>query len=249
MNVVSLAYPIRLLVAILAYLALYVVGSNVAWFLRARRPGRLGQVVGLARQWESRLPLGELLRLAYYLLPAYLILSWGWASPLDLGLANLDWVGGIGVTVAVGAGCLVLLAWQWWQHARLSVGSLALEQVQWLEQPWGWAFLLREVVYLETWWALCRSPMLVLAGPYWGVYWGLATVFVAALLNARVRHQLRTPGDREGVILTGSLAMVTATLYVFTHNLWLCMMLHLMLQVAILELVRRESRRSLTCGQ
>jgi hypothetical protein len=242
MKVVSLAYPVRLLVAVLAYLTLYVVGSNVAWLLRVRRPGRLGQVVDLARRWDSKLSLGQLLRLAYYLLGPYLILSWGWASPLDLGLANLDWVGGMGATVALGAGCLLLLGWQWWQHARLSEGPVTLEQVQWLEQPWGWSFLLREAVYLETWWALCRSPMLVLAGPYWGVYLGLAAVFVAALLNPRVRHALRTPGYREEVILTGSLAMVTATLYVFTHNLWLCIMLHLVLQVAILDLVRRENR-------
>ncbi len=242
MKVISLAYPVRLLVAILAHLALYVISTNVAWLLRIPRAGRLGQVVNLARQWDSRLSLGELLRLAYYLLAPYLILYWGWASPLDLGLADLDWIGGIGVTVALGLGCLLLLAWLWWQHTRLTEGPLALEQVQWLEQPWGWVLLLREAVYLEVWWALCRSPMLVLAGPYWGVYWGLAAAFAAALLNARVRHELRMPGYREEVILTGLLATVTATLYVFTHNLWLCIALHLLLQVAILALVRRETR-------
>jgi hypothetical protein len=243
MKVVSLAYPIRQLVAVLACLALYVAGNNVAWLLRVPRPGRLSQAVDLARHWDSKLPLGESLRLAYYLLPSYLVLYWGWASPLDLGLADLDWIGGIGSTVAIGVGCLLLLGWVWWQHTRFSEGSLALQQARWLEQPWGWAFVLREVIFLEVWWALCRSPMLVLAGPYWGVYWGLAAVLVAALLNARTRHELRMPGQREGVILTGSLAMATATLYIFTHNLWLCIALHFVLRLAVLDLVRVAPRQ------
>jgi hypothetical protein len=200
-------------------------------------------VVDLVRRWDSRLSLGELLRLAYYLVVPYLILYWGWASPLDLGLADLDWIGGIGVTVALGVGSLLLLGWVWWQHTRLTEGPLALQQAQWLEQPWGWVFVLREAVFLEVWWALCRSPMLVLAGPYWGVYWGLAAVLAAGLLNARVGHELRTPGDREGIILTGSLATVTATQYLFVRNLWLCIALHIVLRVAILGLVSAAHRR------
>lgn len=248
MKVVSLAYPIRLLVAVLAYLALYVASTNVAWVLRLPRPGRLGHVVDLAREWDGRLALGELLRLAYYLLIPYLLLLRGWTSPLDLGLADLDWIGGIGPTVAFGAVCLLLLAWVWWQYAKLAERALALQQASWLERPWGWVFVLREAVVLEVWWALCRSPMLVLAGPYWGVYWGLAAVLVAVLLNARFRHELRLPGSREGIILTGSVAMATATLYLFAHNLWLCIALHFVLRVAIVGLIRFARRRRTLAG-
>jgi len=39
--------------------------------------------------------------------------------------------------------------------------------------------------------------------------------------------------------LTASLAVLTASLYVFTHNLWLCIALHFGLRVVILQLVRR----------
>lgn len=249
MKMVSLAYSVRLLVAVLGHLVLYVVGTNITWLLRTPRPGRLGQMVDVARQWNSKLSLGEVLRLAYYLLVPYLILYWGWASPLDLGLADLDWIGGIGVAVAFGAGCLLLLAWLWWRRAKLAVDSPALQQAQWLDQPWGWVFVLRESVFLEVWWAFCRSPMLVLTGSYWGVYWGLLVVFIATLLNPRIRHQLRTSGDREGVILTGSLAIATATLYVLIHNLWLCMALHILLRLAILHLVRSQRRDTFCCGE
>jgi hypothetical protein len=74
------------------------------------------------------------------------------------------------------------------------------------------------------------------------VYGGLTVVSIAALLSGRIRHELQTPGDREGVILSGSLAMVTATLYLFTRNLWLCIALHFVLRVAILGLVRVADR-------
>ena len=247
MNVFPLAYPVRLLAVVLADLALYVVGTNFHWLFRVPRPGRLGQAVDLTRQWARKLRLGELLRLTYYLLVPYFVLYWGWASPLDFGLADLDWMAGISATAALGGGTLLLLIWLWWQHSRLVEGSLRMQQTQWLQQPWGWVLVLCEVLFLEAWWALCRSPMLLLAGPYWGVYWGLFAVWVAALLNPRLWHELRTPGYREGVLLTWMLATVTATLYVFVHNLWLCVALHAALRMTILELVRRQSRNA-SCG-
>jgi hypothetical protein len=249
MKVVVLAYPLRLLLAILGYLTLYVLGNNAAWVLRTPRPGRFGRAVEFARLWGQRLWLGEIIRLAYYLVVPYLILYYGWASPLDLGLADLDWIQGVGISAALGAGSLVVLALLWWQYVRLLGDGPALQQVQWLGQPWGWALVLRESILLESWWALCRSPMLLLAGPYFGVYLGLAAVFVAALLNARTRHALRTPGCREEVVLSGSLAVITATLYVFTHNLWLCLALHTFLRMTVLWLVRRGSRPGFVVGE
>jgi hypothetical protein len=77
--------------------------------------------------------------------------------------------------------------------------------------------------------------MLLLAGPYYGVYFGLAAVFAAGLLNARTRYELGVAGLREDVVLTASLAMVTATLYVFIHNLWLCIALHFVMRMIILH--------------
>jgi len=242
-EVVSLTYPLRLLLAIVGHLTVYVLGNNVAWALRTPRSGRFGQAVEFARLWGRRLFLDDVLRLAYYLVAPYWVLYWGWASPLDLGLADLDWIRGLGLAVALGAGSTLLLLLLWWQYVRLIDSGPVMHQIAWLEQPWGWAFALREAVLLESWWALIRSPMLLLAGTYFGVYLGLAAVFATGLLNARTRCALGMAGFREDVVLTGSIAVVTATLYVFIHNLWLCVALHFMLRMIILHLVRRGTTR------
>ncbi len=244
-----LAYKVRLLLAIAGYLAIYVLGTNVAWALRTPRSGRFGQVVEFVRLWGRRLWLGDAVRLAYYLVAPYLILYSGWASPLDLGLADLDWISGLGLGVAIGLGSVSLLLLLWWQYVRLVKDQPMMPQAKWLEQPLGWAFVLREAMFLEAWSALCRSPMLLLAGPYFGVYLGLAAVFAAALLNARTRHALGVPGLREQVVLTASLAVVTAIVYVFTRNLWVCIAVHFLLRVIVLRLVCRRAMREPVMGE
>lgn len=245
----SLTYPLRLLLAIAGYLILYVLGNNVAWALRTPRSGRFGDAVEFVRLWGRKLWLGDVLRLAYYLVAPYLVLYWGWASPLDLGLADLDWIRGLGLALALGAGSSLLLVSLWWQYVRLVGNQPTTQQAAWLEQPWGWALVLREAILLESWWALARSPMLLLAGPYFGVYLGLMAVFVAGLLNARTRYELGVPGLRADVVLTASLAVVTATLYVFIHNLWLCIALHFVLRLTILQLARQGMTREDSVGE
>ncbi len=239
-------YPLRLLLAVTGYLALYVLGNNVAWALRTQRSDRLGQAVAFVKLWGKKLFLDQVLRLLYYLVGPYLVLYWGWASPLDLGLANLDWISGTGWTVAIGLVSSLLFVLLWWQSLRLVGRAPVMPQTSWLTQPWGWAFALREAIFLESWWALCRSPMRMLAGPYFGVYLGLATVVVAGLLNARTRHELSLPGFREDIVLTGSIAVVTATLYVFVENLWLCFALHFLLRVVVLQVVQRGMTREVS---
>lgn len=240
---ISLAYPSRLLLAVLAYAGLYVLSANVAWMFRTHRPGRLNGLLEFSEHWSSKLWLGDVLRVAYFVIGPYLALSWGWASPLDFGLANLDWIAGLGWAFGLGAMSLSLLVPLWGQYARLVGDRIQLGEADWLDQPHGWAFVLRESILLETWSALCRSPMLLLAGPYWGVYLGLALASFIALLKRSTLHALRLAGQREGVILTASLALLTATLYVFAHNLWLCIALHCVLRLAILRLVHASAAR------
>jgi len=247
-NVVLLTYKTRLLLIIMGHLAIYALATNIAWALSTPRPGRLGRAVEFVRLWASRLLLDDLLRLAYYLVVPYWVLWQGWASPLDLGLANLDWIRDTGVASALGVGSLALLVLIWWQYARRNPDLPLMRQAQWLEQPWGWAFVLRHALFLECWWAICRSPMLLWAGSYYGVYLGLVVAAGAALLNPYVRHGLAVPGLCEEIVLTASLAVVSATLYVFTHNLWLCIAVHFLLRLTILHLVRRGMKQVPICS-
>jgi hypothetical protein len=232
-----------LLLAVLEYAALYVLGTNIAWALRTTGDGQLGKAVELARRWSDQLWLNDVLRLAYYLLGPYFILVGGYASLLEFGLADLDWVRGVGLTLAIGAGSLPLLLWVWWQYVRLTGDRVPMQEALWLEQPLGWTFALREAILLESWWALLRSPMLLLAGPYLGVYLGLALAAILGLLNPHARHALLAQGQREGGMLTASLAVLSATLYVFVHNLWLCIALHFVLRMAVLTLVHNGTTR------
>jgi hypothetical protein len=229
----------RLLCAVGGYLTAYVLATNLAWLLSRPRSGRLGKAVELVQLWGAKLYLTDLVRMTYYLLPPYLVLYWGWASPLDLGLADLDWIRGTGQAVALALGGCAVLALIWWQYVRALRPEPAMLQEQWLGQPWGWTFVLREAILLESGWALVRSPMLLLAGPYFGAYLALAAVCAAALLNPRTRHELAASGAREGVLLTGGIAVWTATLYVYVHNLWLCIAAHFFLRVSLLALMRR----------
>jgi hypothetical protein len=234
----------RLLAAVGGYLAAYVVATNLAWVLRTPRPGRLGKAVEFIRLWGGKLYLNDWIRVAYYLLPPYLVLYYGWANPLDLGLADLDWIRGTGQTVAFALGSLAVLALVWWQYVRRVRPQSATAQEQWLGQPWGWAFILREAILLESGWALVRSPMVLGADAYSGTYLALAAVYASAWLNPRTRHELAVPGAREGVLLTGIIAVWTATLYVYVHNLWLCIAAHFLLRVCLLALVRRGMGRT-----
>lgn len=237
-KVIRLTYATRLLLVIVSYLGLHILAENIAWALRKARSGRLGAAIEQVRTWSRVLHAHDIVRLAYCLIIPYVVLSQGWVSPLDLGLADLDWIRGSGVAAALAAGSLVLLAFTWSHYARLVGSYAAVPHERWLAQPWGWAFGVREAIYLEASWALVRSPVLLLAGPYFGAYLGLAAVYAAGLLNARVRHELSIRGAREEVVLTASLAIVTATLYVYVHNLWLCIAAHASLRLAVARLVQ-----------
>jgi hypothetical protein len=226
-----------LLLAVAEYAALYVLGTNIAWVLQRTDDGRLGKLVEWARRRSDQLWVNDMLRVAYYLLGPFLILSGGYASLLEFGLADLDWIQGVGFTLGIGAGSLPLLWLLWWQYLRLVRDQEPMQQALWLLLPLGWAFVLREAILIESWWALIRSPMLLLAGPYFGVYLGLALVTAISLLNPYLRNEMRTEGRREGLVLTASLAVVTSTLYIFARNLWLCIALHFVMRMAVLKLV------------
>jgi hypothetical protein len=235
---VSLSYPLRLFVTVLAYLAGRLLADSLALSLRDPRPGRLGRAMELARQWGHRLRLSELLRIGYHLLVPFAVLQLGWASPLDLGLTDLDWVSGIGRSVVWCVAALLPVLWTWRRFVVL-VGAVPqmTSLLRWAE-PWGWAWLVREAILLEASWSLVRSPLLLMAGPYWGVFAGFALIWLFELIDPLVRRDAMLDGMREEHLLIGSVSVVTASIFLLTRNVWLCAAAHAVVRGAVLLLLR-----------
>lgn len=236
-------YKTRLLAGTGAYLALYALAAISAWALRVPPAGRFRRAVMLVQEWGGRLYVGDALRWTYYLGLPYWALHTGWLSPIDVGIANLDWVRSIGWAAALGTFGMAILLVLWWQYAHLTAGTATLPQSRWLLEPLGWAPLLRESVFAECWVAVCRGALLLWLGPYWAIYGGVAAVGLAAWLNPRTRLGLQTTGEREQIILAGSAIVLTSTLWVFAPNLWVSIALHFLLRTAILQFALERRQR------
>ncbi|MFQ6059080.1 MAG: hypothetical protein ACE5MB_09420 [Anaerolineae bacterium] len=221
---------------------LYALATNVTWYYRQPRPGRVGRLVEAIRNWPYRDGPLQALRLLYYLGLPYLALLKGVINPRSMGLSDLDWLRGAGLGVALGGGAFLLLALTWWYYAHSThllypQADPLSSHLTTLNRPWGWALLLLDVIYLEVHWAFYRSgPIQVLADLYSGVFLGLALAFLEAYSSPHLRRGLRQPEQAGGILLTGSLALVVALIYLFTHNLWLCVLSHLGIEVGLLRL-------------
>ena len=234
-----LSYPLRLLILVLAYVASRFVANRLVLAFPCAGHDKVNSAVAWIRLWGRRLGLDELLRIAYYLLVPFVVLQLGWASPPDLGLANLDWVRGIGAAVALTVAALVPLLWIWRRYAGL-VGESGkpLVVMEWTE-PWGWTRSLREAILLEASWALIRSAAVVSLGGHWGTWIGLGMILASVLLDPRMAQDLRVVGRREGPLLAASIALVTTTVFWGSRNLWLSCAAHVTLRSAVLSMMSR----------
>lgn len=235
----SLSYPLRLLAFVLAYVLSRFAANWLLLAIPRLRNGPLPRIAASVQLWAPRLGLDELLRLAYYVLVPFAVLQLGWVSPVDLGLANLDWIRGIGVTVALSLAALAPLLWIWRCYLRLVKWSGDCVVVRQWAEPWGWTRSLREAILLEASWALIRSAGLVALGDYWGVCAGLGLILVSVLIDPRALSDLRTVGRREEPLLDASLALVTSAVFWLTGNLWLCCCAHAALRCMVLSMVSR----------
>lgn len=235
----SLSYPLRLLAFVLVYVLSRFAARWLVLALPRLRNGPLLRIAASVQLWAPRLGLDEFLRLAYYVLVPFAVLQLGWVSPVDLGLVNLDWVRGIGVTVALTVAALGPLVWIWWRYLRLVEWSGDCVVVRQWAEPWGWTRSLREAVLLEASWALIRSAGLVALGGYWGVCAGLSLILVSVLIDPRALSNLRTVGRREESMLHASLVLATSALFWLSGNLWLCCLAHAALRCSVLSMVSR----------
>lgn len=221
---------------------LYALATNVAWTYREPRPGRIRRLVEVTKRWPYGAWFLQPLRLLYYLGLPYLALLRGVVNPRSMGLVDLDWFHDLERGAILGGGALLFLALTWGYYAR-STRQLHPEadplssRLATLNQPWGWALILLDVVYLEAHWALYRGvPIQLLDDLYRSVFLGLALILLEGFSNPLLRHDLGQPERAGGILLTGSMALIIALVYLFTRNLWLCVLIHLGIEVGLLRL-------------
>ncbi len=236
MSLLDLLYSLEprraLAVAVGASIVLYALAANLAYVYRTPRPGRIGRFA----QWASTswLPraIGELIRWAYYLALPWATLMLGYNTMRALGVWNLDWLGAAPELGALALGAIVVFVWIWRPYARAEHPH-AID-----ESGWNWARHIVEIIYQEAHWAFYRSgPILWLADSYWGSFFGLALVLLEGWSNPVVRANSRDITRADAPLWSGSLAIVSAIVFIFTQNAWYCLLVHLILDLGLRGLI------------
>lgn len=223
--------------------------TNLAWFFRKPRPGLAGEAIAGLVAWPLSPWLYQVFRLLYYVGVPFAALLWGRDAVIGrfLGLQRLelpaslgeavsseainavnsnwiDWAYDAGWAAALGLGASVVLILAWWTYRR-AWSDAELETPPAEDSLSGWGSL-REAACHEIHWAFYRSAPIVALGVYWGSWAGLALTALEAALNPAWREGL---GDSRRVLvylLRGSLAVVSAVLFLRTENLWLAILVH-----------------------
>lgn len=234
-------------------LLLAILWSNLAWYFRESRAGRIGELVARLASWRFSPLLLQFLRLLYYIgLPtAAFYLGHDAVVQRYLGLSDgqsdvwLRWVHDIGWIAALGIGTWVLLAAGWWAYRR-ALHAVGKKSPIASASASGWV-LLREAAYHEVHWAFYRSALILilaqmqLAGnEYWGVWIGLALVALEAALNPAWRKGLADSERAPARLMRGALAVVSSAMFIQTKdgNLLLSLLLHFCVSWGLVTLTR-----------
>jgi hypothetical protein len=225
---------------------IYVLATHALWLMK-------GSWRSPYRRW-----LVQIGRFLFYLAIPYLALG-GWPRQPYRGLLSLEEMGIVGLGVAwpvtrwleaVGLGLawgsvallFLLLALG---TANRSTGGVHLG---FSRRPW-WALVV-DVLYLEVHWAFYRSGMAVALDPgdsklYAGVFLGLVLSYLEWSLNPFWRQVWRRESQAGACWLRAALALIVAVLFLITRNLWVCLGVHLALELSVWQLGRRWNRLSL----
>jgi hypothetical protein len=240
-------YRVELLLWVFCSILVYAVAVNLLHYLRTRPKTRIGRLLASLESWPHNLWVVEGLRFLYYLGIPYLALTRGVVSPNLMGLWDPGWFqptwfGQLALGMTLGLAALLLLLWGW-RHFLLASAQIDQDQPEapyplqrrLLVAPWGWGLIVLEILYLEMHWAFYRSATLRLLDPYYGVFAGLAIVLAELCLNPEVRRDLGMPRRKGEALTTMTTAFVVSIIYYFTVNLWLCMAVHLFIQLGLLS--------------
>jgi hypothetical protein len=228
-------------------LLLWVLGSVLVWVLA-------GNALWLAR--DARLLTSRFRpailhagRFLYFLGVPYLVLG-GWPlppysgllAPANLGLVGLDaswtlsrWLEAAGTGVGVGLLALGFVALAW-LNANRKGGATRLG----FSATPAWTVLV-DGLSLQVHWAFYRGALAVLFDDlYAGAFWGLALVCLEWLANPFWRRCWRRALCAGDTWLLAVQALVSALLFLLTHNLWVCLAVHWALSLTSWALARNR---------
>jgi hypothetical protein len=225
--------PLSALAVVLgASIALYTLAANLAYANRTPRAGRLGRFTTCASREGFPRTVGELLRWAYYLLIPWASLMLGYNSVRALGVWNLNWLDAAPQMGLLAAGAIVVSIWIWRPYARAEHPH-AVD-----ESGWNWARHIVEVIYQELHWAFYRSgPILWLGDFYWGSFFGLVLTLLEGWSNPVVRKNSADVTRADAPLWSGSLAIISTAVFIFTQNAWYCLLVHLVLDLGLRGLI------------
>ena len=223
-------------------LLVYVVGANSLWLLRnalQRQPVR----------W-----LAQVGRFAFYLILPYFALG-GWPrqpyqgllSLEDMGLVGLGehwpvtrWLEAAGIGLGLGALALLLVVVAWVSANRRD-GRTRL-----IFSPSRWWVVLVGVLYVEVHWAFYRGGLTVmLEDAYAGAFLSLGLVYLEWTMDPFWRQGWQTESRAAGRWLRAAMALVITALFLLTRNLWVCLAVHVAMEVLMRQLGRERARRPL----
>jgi hypothetical protein len=214
--------------------ALFALAANVAYANRIPkpRPGRLGRFINWLTTARVPRVIGELLRWVYYLAFPWATLMLGYNSVRALGVWNLDWLQPAPELAALAVGAVAICIWIWRPYARAEHPH-AID-----ESGWNWARHIVEVIYQEAHWAFYRSgPILWLGDTYLGSFFGLALIWIEGWSNPFVRSNARDITRADAPLWSGSLAIISAVVFIYTQNAWYCLLVHLVLDLGLRGLI------------
>jgi hypothetical protein len=249
-----LDYRLELVLWVIVSMLIYAIVVNVWYHLRRAPSSRLGRRLRTLESSPYSQWLFQALRLVYFLCIPYLALTQGVANPTLMGMwapdwFNERWFGELASGLALGLGACLLLLWGW-RHYLLAAsetgsqpaGRPYLFERSLLAVPWGWGLIVLEVLYLEMHWAFYRSATIRVAGDYYGVFLGFLLVLAEWCLNPAIRSDMGIARRGAETLTTATIAFCISVIYCFTANLWLCLVVHLIIQFGLLSCL------ALSCG-
>ena len=207
-----------------ASIVLYALSANIAWAQRTPRGGRVGRFVAWWQtHWVGR-GISELARWVYYLALPWATLMLGYSTVRALGVWGMDWLAPALNFGLLAVGAAVVIVWVWQPYARAEHPH-AID-----ESGWNWARHIIEILYQEAHWTFYRcGPILWLDNFYWGSFFGLMLALIESWSNPTVRANVRDVTRADSPLWSGSIAIISTIVFIFTQNAWYCLIVHLLL--------------------